>query len=136
MPHYVVDEIIKVLIKNCENIYKSKVLFLGVSFKKNVSDIRNSPAIEIIKNLNKIGFSNISYYDEFVPKFQLNNNVFKSLKSLQDISSFDCCIITTDHDNVDYNEVITNSKLTFDTRNVSKDKQYNNKYYLLGDGEK
>ena len=136
MPHYVVDEIIKVLIKNCENIYKSKVLFLGVSFKKNVGDIRNSPAIEIIKNLNKIGFSNISYYDEFVPKFQLKNNVYKSLKSLQDISSFDCCIITTDHDNIDYNKVIANSKLTFDTRNVKKNKQYNNKYYLLGDGKK
>ena len=136
MPHYVVDEIIKVLIQNCNNIYQSKVLFLGISFKKNVGDIRNSPAIKIIELLDNIGFKNIEFYDPYVSNYYISGKHCKSIPNLLSIDKYDCCIITTDHDDFDYDFIFKKSKLIFDTRNTMKDKTNNDKYYLLGDGKR
>ena len=136
MPHYVVDEIIKVLLKNSSNMYKAKILFLGVSFKKNVGDVRNSPALKIIELLENIGFKNIDFYDPYVSNCFINGSDCKSISNLQNIDKFDCCIITTDHDDFDYELIFNKSNLIFDTRNTMKDKKHNKKYFLLGDGQK
>ena len=136
MPHYVVDEIIKVLLKNSSNMYKAKILFLGVSFKKNVGDVRNSPALKIIELLENIGFKNIYFYDPYVSNCFINGSDCKSISNLQNIDKFDCCIITTDHDDFDYELIFNKSNLIFDTRNTMKDKKHNKKYFLLGDGQK
>ena len=134
MPHYVVDEIVKVLIKNSINIYKSKILFLGVAFKKNVGDVRNSPALKIIELLDNLGFKNIEFYDPYVSDCFINSINRKSISNINNIDKYDCCIITTDHDDFNYEVVFNKSKLIFDTRNVFKNKKYSKKYYLLGDG--
>ncbi len=133
MPHYVVDEIVKVLIKNSKNIYNAKILFFGVAFKKNVSDIRNSPAVKIIELLNKIGFKDIHYVDPFVEKICVGDKIYNNFKDYEKkISQFDCCVITTDHSTFDYELISKNANLIFDTRNV-KIKSKDN-YHLIGSG--
>ena len=136
MPHYVADEIIKVLIKNCKDIYRAKIIFIGVAFKKNVEDIRNSPAIKIIELFNNIGFENISYYDPFVHSFTLKNKKYKSIENLDKINEYECSILTTDHDCIDFDLILNESKLIFDTRNIAKASNLNEKYFLLGKGDK
>ena len=136
MPHYVTDEIIKVLIKNCKDIYRAKIIFIGVAFKKNVEDIRNSPAIKIIELFNNIGFKNISYYDPFVNSFTLKNKKYKSIKNLDKINEYECSILTTDHDCIDFDLILNESKLIFDTRNIAKASNLKEKYFLLGKGNK
>ena len=134
MPHYVVDELIKFLIKNCKNIYSAKILFFGVAFKTNVSDTRNSPAIKIIELLNRIGFKEIEYVDPFVDKISIGNKVYNNINNYkQKISEFDCCVISTDHTSFDYEFISSNANLIFDTRNVNIESRDN--YHLIGSGK-
>ena len=134
MPHYVVDEIVKVLIKNSKNIYNAKILFFGVAFKKNVSDIRNSPAVKIIELLNKIGFKDIHYVDPFVEKICVGDKIYNNFKDYEKkISQFDCCVITTDHSTFNYELISKNANLIFDTRNVKIESK--NNYHLIGSGK-
>ncbi|MDC0165249.1 UDP-N-acetyl-D-glucosamine dehydrogenase, partial [bacterium] len=92
---------------------------LGVSYKRDIDDCRESPALDIIEKLSNSG-SNVEYYDKHVPEFTFDNIKLKSLKSLNKkiIKSFDLCCVITDHTNVDYNLIAENSKLIVDTRNV------------------
>jgi len=94
---------------------------LGIAYKKDINDLRESPALEIIKKLEKENV-NISYYDPYIPKFTNKNREYKSLMELDQkgIKGKDIIIITTDHTKIDYEMVIRNAKIVFDTRNVIK----------------
>ncbi len=120
MPEHVVTRVMDILNTHNKCLKGSKILILGVAYKANVSDTRESPAFEIMKLLKGKGAS-ISYSDPYVPEFRDDglDMVSKQItrKTLQEA---DCVIIVTDHKKFDYPFIIRNSKLIFDTRNATK----------------
>ena len=119
MPKHVVDLISFGLNKSQKALYGSKILIIGVSYKKDVNDCRESPALDIIELLKKNG-SDVNYYDPFVPNLSNHKINLKSMKNLDasKIKSFDACAIITDHSDIEYNIISQNSSLVIDTRNV------------------
>ena len=127
MPEYIIERMSRILSKKFKkSLNDSNILLLGVSYKKDIGDLRESPALEIIKKLEKENV-NISYYDPYIPKFTNRSKEYKSLIELnpKEIKDKDIIIITTNHTKVNYKMVVTNAKAIFDTRNVIKDKKEN-----------
>ena len=121
MPYYVVDKITEGL--NCygKPLRCAKVLVIGVAYKKDVKDLRESPALEIVDILMKKG-ALVSYYDPYLPYLKIHNINLKGVKfNKAAFKDSDCVVIITDHSNVDYKFIAENSKLVVDTRNVLKD---------------
>jgi len=121
MPYYVVDKITEGL--NCygKPLRCAKVLVIGVAYKKDVKDLRESPALEIVDILMKKG-ALVSYYDPYLPYLKIHNINLKGAKfNKAAFKDSDCVVIITDHSNVDYKFIAENSKLVVDTRNVLKD---------------
>lgn len=121
MPHYVVDKIVEGL-NGCGKPLKcSKVLIVGVAYKKDVKDLRESPALEIIDLLIKKG-ALVSYYDPYLPYLKIHDINLKGIKFNKDsFGDSDCVVIVTDHSSVNYGFIAENSDLIVDTRNVYKD---------------
>lgn len=120
MPEYMVERIKGVLNKQDIKLNKSKLLIIGVTYKKDIKDLRKSPALDIIEILQKEDFL-VSYYDPLIPYLKLNQINLKSIKLNQNnLKKFDCVVIATNHTAVDYDFIFKNSKLIFDTRNVYK----------------
>lgn len=121
MPYYVLDLIIRSLSMAGGAISRSNFLLLGVAFKKNVDDTRNSPAIKLMELLYARGGKNLVYNDPYVPTLDVNGRVYKSQELTAELlQNTDCVIIATDHDDYDYEFIVRNAKLVVDTRNSSK----------------
>ena len=136
MPKHVLDLIISSLNKNQQSINGSNILIVGVAYKKNIDDFRESPALDIMELLNVSG-ANVSYFDPFVPNLKFNKIELNSLKEL-DIKStkeFDVCVILTDHSDVNYKLLADYSKIIVDTRNVFKNNTSDH-IVKLGNGKK
>jgi UDP-N-acetyl-D-glucosamine dehydrogenase len=126
MPNYVAERVINLL----KGKSKLKVLVIGVTYKRDVKDLRKSPALDIIDILQKKEVA-VSYFDPLIPYLKLNHINLKSIElKRSSLKKFDCVIIATDHSGVNYNFILKNSKLIFDTRNVYKD-IVNKKVYKL-----
>lgn len=121
MPEYCVERMSKILNKFKKPLADSKILLLGVAYKGDISDYRESPALKVIEELEKHG-SIVNYFDPYVQSFNLNSVEHKSVKelSVELLQSQDLVIITTAHSNIDYNFVQENSKFIFDTKNAMK----------------
>jgi len=122
MPEYIIERVAKVLsLRFKKSLNGAKILLLGVAYKKDISDLRESPSLEIIKMLEKEQ-AIVSYYDPYIPKFVNNNKEYKSLLNLnpKEIKDKDIIVITTNHTKIDYKMVVKNAKAIFDTRNVIK----------------
>ena len=134
MPMHVIDLIISSLNEDHKSINGSKILIVGVSYKKDIDDCRESPALDIIELLQKSG-SSVKYYDPYVPKLSYNENEFYKLQNLDKniLENFDACAIITDHSNIDYDLILKHSSIIIDTRNVFKNKN-NIKIRRLGEG--
>jgi UDP-N-acetyl-D-glucosamine dehydrogenase len=118
MPEYVVERVINLLRNKALN--KIKVLLIGVTYKKDIKDLRKSPALDIIDILQKRQVR-VAYYDPLIPYLKLNHINLKSINLKQKrLEQFDCVIIATDHSGVDYDFILKHAKLVFDTRNVYK----------------
>lgn len=115
MPHYVVDKVIAALNERGKPLKGSKVFILGVAYKKDVSDSRESPAVEIISSLKKRG-AIVSYQDPHVTSFNVNGSIYKS--SNRPLKDADCVVIVTDHSAFDYKAIVAQAKLVVDTRNA------------------
>lgn len=127
MPEYIVERISKILsLKFKKPLNGAKVLLLGVAYKKNIADLRESPALEIIKKLETEG-AFVQYYDPYISEFSVIGKEYKSLKKLniKAIKKSDILVIITAHSKVDYNLVAENAKMVFDTRNIIKSKKEN-----------
>jgi UDP-N-acetyl-D-glucosamine dehydrogenase len=126
MPHHVVELISAGLNRNQRPVNGSKILIIGLAYKKNINDLRESPAIDIIQLLNDLN-AKIDYFDPFIPEISIDNKKVKKIDLTQkNISTFDICVIITDHDEIDYNLIFRSSQLILDTRNVysgNKDKK-------------
>lgn len=131
IPYYVVDRVLRIL--NREKILpsESKILILGVAFKKDISDVRNSPAIKIISMLKNL-VKKVCYVDPFVPEIkELNEKSLNYKKGI--LKKYDLTVILTDHSIFPYDEILKNSRLIFDTRGVYKIKD--KRIYKLGGGK-
>lgn len=120
MPEYVVKRIGEILNGFKKPLLGSRVLIIGITYKRDVNDIREAPAMEIIKGLLKEGVI-VSYFDPYIPKIELENRTLHSIKlKPETFRKEDCVAVITDHSSVDYEEILKNSKVVFDTRNVYK----------------
>jgi len=120
MPEYIIERVSQILSRKFgKSLNKAKVLLLGVAYKKDIDDLRQSPALEIIKKLEEEKVI-ISYYDPYITEFINNGKEYKSLKELtkEEIKEKDIIIITTDHSAIDYKIIVKNAKVIFDTKNV------------------
>lgn len=121
MPQWVVSKIIDALNLKKMSINKSKILILGVAYKKDVNDTRESPSLEIIEILRNLG-SAVEYSDPYVPYISnLRKYKFKMKQvklAPKKISRYDAVVIVTNHSNFDYDMIIKYAKLIIDTRNV------------------
>jgi len=113
MPSYVVGRL-KELITNPS---KAKLLILGVTYKKNVKDLRKSPPLKLIELLQ--GWGGVDYYDPFVPYLKLGEINMKSIVlNAATIKKYDCVVIAVDHTDVNYKLVYKNAKFIFDVKNI------------------
>jgi len=118
MPDYVIERIGKALKKNGVVFKKANILIVGVTYKKDIMDLRKSPSLDMISILRERKIK-VSYFDPIIPYLRLDGINLKSIKLDRNvISKFDCVVIATDHSSVDYRLILNNSKLIFDTRNV------------------
>jgi len=135
MPGFVTSLVADGLNRATKSIRGSKIMVLGVAYKKNVSDCRESPALDVMRLLSDKG-AILSYNDPFVPSLRLGGAVLKSVElSTAEISKHDCVIILTDHTAYDIRHIVAASKLVVDTRNATKDlHEYKDRVIKLGAG--
>ncbi|HEX9912191.1 MAG TPA: nucleotide sugar dehydrogenase [candidate division Zixibacteria bacterium] len=120
MPEYVVERVTRILNQVKKTLKDSNILVLGVAYKKNIRDVRESPALDVIKLLQNAG-AKVKYNDPHVPSILMNSYIMKSAKLTSALlKKTDCVVIVTDHSAYDYNWIVRNSKLIFDTRNATK----------------
>jgi UDP-N-acetyl-D-glucosamine dehydrogenase len=120
MPHYTVDKVGEALNRFRKAINGSRVLILGVAYKKNISDVRESPALDILHLLAKKG-AILSYCDPYVPEIRDGAmNLEASPFSAATLRKSDCVVVVTDHAIFDYKLVAGASKVVVDTRNALK----------------
>ncbi|OCQ54384.1 UDP-N-acetyl-D-glucosamine 6-dehydrogenase [Photorhabdus australis subsp. thailandensis] len=119
MPDYVVTKTVLALNKANKSINGSHILILGIAYKKNVDDMRESPSVHIMEKLRELG-ANIEYSDPHVPAFpkmrEHHFNLISQPITENNLNTFDCVILATDHDKFDYELIINNAKLIVDTR--------------------
>jgi UDP-N-acetyl-D-glucosamine dehydrogenase len=119
MPEYVVDRITTMLNDSGKSIRGSKIVILGVAYKKNITDVRESPALDVMKLIEKLG-AKMHYNDPYVPSIKWHNGSLKSTKlTALLLKSADLTIILTDHTDYDYQWIVDNSNMVFDTRNAT-----------------
>ncbi len=119
MPDYVISKVLMALNSQSKAIKGSRVLVLGIAYKKNVDDMRESPSIVLIERLRTLG-AEVEYSDPHVPVFESYHGVHFGLKSLilepKVLSNFDCILLATDHDKFDYAMIDSSAKLIVDSR--------------------
>ncbi len=122
MPHYVVERVQESLDEANKTIVNANILILGVTYKKDVKDLRESPALEIIEFLQHAK-AKVSFCDPYIPYIKLNDINLKGVAlTPANLKKFDCVLLITDHSDVNYDLVQKSAKLIFDTRNVYKAK--------------
>jgi len=128
MPAYVVERVADLLNQVGKPLNGSKILILGVAYKRDVNDIRESPAPAIIGLLAKKS-AKVSYDDPYVPSFAYLERQWESQPLTEELlKEQDCVIVVTDHSDYDWEFIAQHAKLIFDTRNATKgtrDKQAN-----------
>jgi UDP-N-acetyl-D-glucosamine dehydrogenase len=118
MPRYVVQRIQDALNERGMALSGARVLVLGVAFKADVSDTRESPALDVIGLLRDKG-AEVSYFDPFVPSVEDEGWGLKSVADpIEAAGSVDCVVVITDHSDLDYPQIAEKAKLVFDTRNA------------------
>jgi UDP-N-acetyl-D-glucosamine dehydrogenase len=120
MPYYVVKRLMEALNTHRKPLAGSKILMLGVAYKANIDDMRESPAIKIAELLLKAE-ADLVYHDPFVPVFKADGIEVPSCELTEErLCDVDAVVVVTDHTNVDYHQVVRSAKLILDTRNALK----------------
>jgi len=118
MPYYVINKLFEILHKEGIISRDAKIFILGVAFKRNVSDIRNSPALKIMEIL-KDKVKKIYYNDPYVPEINIKGKPYKSVNLMDGLKKADCTLITAGHSSYNYKNIVKNSRVVFDTRNAT-----------------
>ncbi|MCL2484825.1 MAG: nucleotide sugar dehydrogenase [Endomicrobia bacterium] len=126
MPEYVVSKVSDALNSKAKALKNSKILALGAAYKKDVSDVRESPALDVINILVSKG-AKVSYYDPYIPEIKecTCGKSLKSEKDLNGLKKYDAVVVVTDHTCIDYDKVLKDSKIIVDSRNVFKNSKSN-----------
>jgi len=118
MPEYVVSRIHNALDSCKKSINGSRILLLGIAYKADVSDTRESPALDILGLLRKRG-ADVMYADPYVPELELLGERYTAYPLEQGVATFDCVVIVTQHREFDYAKVLEQATLVFDARNAT-----------------
>jgi UDP-N-acetyl-D-glucosamine dehydrogenase len=121
MPYHVLESVGRALNQHKKALNGSKVLILGVAYKKDIDDLRESPALTIIELLQKEG-ALVSYNDPYFPEVGRGRKYDLQMKCapLDNLSQYDCVLIVTDHSDYDYERIVRDSKLVVDTRKATR----------------
>jgi len=117
MPHFIVSKIQGALNDRKKAVNGAHVHLSGVAYKRDVSDVRESPAIDIIGLLQRLG-AQVTYSDPYVPSVQLESGVIEASPHAESCAAADCVAIITDHRSVDYQDLLERAKLVVDSRNA------------------
>ena len=119
MPYHVVTKVMEALNDRGKSLKGAKVMLLGVAYKKNVDDMRESPSMELIRILKEKG-AKVVYNDPHVPLAISHRKHFRMRSTpLKNLKGYDCVLISTDHSAYDYKWIVKNSQLVVDTRNAT-----------------
>ncbi|MGA9040133.1 MAG: nucleotide sugar dehydrogenase [Terriglobales bacterium] len=121
MPYHVLESVVKALNQHKKALNGAKVLILGVAYKRDIDDLRESPALTIIELLQKDG-AQVSYNDPYFPTVGKGRKYNLQMKCapLENLGQYDCVLIVTDHSDYDYARIVKESQLVVDTRNATK----------------
>jgi UDP-N-acetyl-D-glucosamine dehydrogenase len=121
MPYHVIESVVKALNQHKKALNGAKVLVLGVAYKRDIDDLRESPALTIIELLQKDG-AQVSYNDPYFPTVGKGRKYDLQMKCapLENLGQYDCALIVTDHSDYDYARIVKESQLVVDTRNATK----------------
>lgn len=121
MPYHVLESVARALNQHKKALNGSKVLVLGVAYKKDIDDLRESPALTIIELLQKEG-AQVSYNDPYFPEVGRGRKYNLQMKCapLDNLEQYDCVLIVTDHSDYDYDRIVRESKLVVDTRKATR----------------
>jgi UDP-N-acetyl-D-glucosamine dehydrogenase len=124
MPYHVVEAVAAALNEQKKSLKGSKVLLLGVAYKKDVDDLRESPSLKLLELLTDRG-ATLEYNDPYFPAlFKMRHYDFSHMRSVkltpENLASYDCVLIATDHSSYDYDALVRDAKLVVDTRNATR----------------
>jgi UDP-N-acetyl-D-glucosamine dehydrogenase len=120
MPEYVVERIGRALNTVRKAVAGAKILALGVAYKKDISDVRESPALDVIRLLQQLG-AQVEYTDPYVPKIKTDNGSMTSVGLTPErLQGCDCAVVLTDHTAFDYELICRHAPLILDTRNATR----------------
>ncbi len=132
MPEYVIERSSKILNRFRKPLNGSKILILGVAYKQDIDDYRESPALKVINNFEREGCI-VEFYDPYIDKYKFKHKVKYGIEELNidKLRDADLVVITTAHTKVDYNFIQTNSQYIFDTKNAMKNVKNRDNIELL-----
>jgi UDP-N-acetyl-D-glucosamine dehydrogenase len=122
MPDFVIEKATLALNARRKCVNGSRVLVLGVAYKRNVRDVRESPALDIIRGLRRLG-AEVDYHDPHVPSLELDGLALRSVSSeaTPEVARYDLVLIATDHEAVDYARVVREAQCVLDCRDATRD---------------
>lgn len=121
--YHVVSKVVETLNAAGNPVKGSRILVLGVTYKKDISDLRESPAIKIIKQLTDKG-AEVVFFDPYVTAFgetELGRPIRRVELTEEELAASDCVLIITDHSHIDYEKVVSAARVVVDTRNATRD---------------
>ena len=120
MPYHVIDSVAAALNDRGKSVKGTRVLVLGLAYKKDIDDLRESPSLTLIKLLRERG-AEVSYNDPFIPSVGSGRHYNLNLESvsLLNLAEYDCVLIATNHSDYDYDHIVRESRLVIDTRNAT-----------------
>ncbi|WML35801.1 nucleotide sugar dehydrogenase [Clostridium sp. OS1-26] len=124
MPEFVVDTAMKLLNGDKKAMNGAKVLLLGVAYKRDIDDPRESPTLKVMEHLEKNG-AELLIDDPYIPEFKHNGRKYYTVDWKEVIDDSDIVIITTDHSCYEYEEIVSRAKIVYDTRNATKNVENN-----------
>lgn len=120
MPHYVVTKVTDALNDVSKSVRGARIVVLGIAYKRDIDDVRESPALDVIELLRERG-AQVVYHDPYVPSVRMSDGVMTSdAYSTELLENADCVVIVTDHRAFDWQHVVDHSRIVVDTRNATK----------------
>ncbi len=117
MPHFVVEKVQNALNQSGKAVKGSSIHILGVAYKRDIEDVRESPALDIIHLLQRRG-ATVTFSDPYVPSIRIEGQTMMATDADSAVPESDCAVVITDHQNVDYSRIVSQAKLVIDTRNA------------------
>lgn len=120
MPHYVVTKVTDALNDVSKSVRGARIVVLGIAYKRDIDDVRESPALDVIELLRERG-AQVVYHDPYVPSVRMSDGIMTSdAYSIELLESADCVVIVTDHRVFDWQHIVDHSRIVVDTRNATK----------------